>query len=162
VLVAVTVLASCTEDRPPSAKSTPPETSTGDGTAPGTTQDTGMTTSTAGPTRLLAPGPASATGLTARADCVGTPPRPLVRLRWSPSKAGSQRIDVAATGSGLANRQFRSSAELSPDTASLTWDSAEGEAEHHWRVLTKTPAGWVPSEEATFTGPGCVGADRAG
>lgn len=136
---------------------TPPESPRR--STPGTSH--GATPATS-PARVLPPGPASATGLVANGECVGTPPRPTVILRWTPSGAGLQRVDVAITADGLAGGRFLSSGELPADAGRLDWDQARGEAEHHWRVLTRTATGWVSSQESVFTGPGCVGADRAG
>ena len=90
---------------------------------------------------------------------MGTPPRPLVTLRWSPWGAGPQRIDVATTAEGLSSGNYLSSEELPPEANTLRWERAQGEAEHHWRVLTHTAGGWVSSVGAIFAGPGCVGAD---
>lgn len=90
---------------------------------------------------------------------MGTPPQALVTLRWSPSGAGAQRIDVATTGEGLATGTYLSSEELSSDATTFRWEWAQGEAEHHWRVLTRTAGGWMSSVEAVFAGPGCVGVD---
>jgi hypothetical protein len=93
---------------------------------------------------------------------VGTPPRAVVYLRWTPSGAGRQRVDVATVATGLTSGNYQSSDELPGDVDALDWTRASGEAEHHWRVLTRTVAGWVPSVEGLFTGPGCVGADYQG
>lgn len=100
--------------------------------------------------------------MTVTADCVGTPPRPHVVLRWVPSRAGNQRVDVATTGAGLASGDFMSSDELPADATTIDWTRAQGVAEHRWRVLTRTADLWISSAEAVFTGPGCVGADSAG
>jgi hypothetical protein len=76
-----------------------------------------------------------------------------------PSRVGGQRVDVATTADGLTSGGFISSDDLPADATTIDWTRAEGEAEHHWRVLTRVPDGWASSSEAMFPGPGCVGAD---
>jgi hypothetical protein len=72
-----------------------------------------------------------------------------------------QRVDVWLTPDDLSAGRFSSTDELPAETSTLEWTRAQGEAEHHWRVLTATSGGWVPSESAIFAGPGCVGVDEA-
>jgi hypothetical protein len=111
------------------------------------------------PTPVLELGTSSATALASQADCVGTPPAPLVVLTWLPSGAGQQRVDVADSDRGFDGGAFASSDLLDPAAATLEWRDARGESRQSWRVLTLTPGGWVPSATATFDGPGCVGVD---
>jgi hypothetical protein len=80
-------------------------------------------------------------------------------MRWTASGAGRQRVDVSVLSNGFDTGQFESSAVLSPNTTDLVWERAHGEAQHRWRVLTRTPDGWVSSRQALFSGPGCVGVD---
>lgn len=102
--------------------------------------------------------PAAATALRSTVGCRGEPPRARVVLRWTPSGAGAQRVDVSVLDGGFAGT-FASSRPLPPDRAVLGWPEPGGEATHFWRVRTRVGGRWVDSETATFTGPGCVGVD---
>jgi hypothetical protein len=101
----------------------------------------------------------SAASLRASAQCIGTPPKPIAYLRWTPSGAGAQRVDVTLFADGFATRHFDHSVRLSPARSRLSWRRVSGEAIHHWRVLTRVKGRWYSSAIATFDGPGCVGAD---
>ena len=103
--------------------------------------------------------PAAATALRSTVGCRGEPPRARVVLRWTPSGAGAQRVDVSVLDDGFAAGTFASSRPLPPDRAVLGWPEPGGEAMHFWRVRTRVDGRWVDSETATFTGPGCVGVD---
>lgn len=109
-------------------------------------------------TGATAGGPA-ATGLRATPECAGAPPRPVVHLRWTPSGAGRQRVQVAVVRDGFRTGDFERSRRLPAERRRLDWHRARGEAQHHWRVVTRNGGRRARSEIAQFTGPGCVGAD---
>lgn len=111
----------------------------------------------AGPLALAGGG--AATNLSAAAECVGGPPRPAVHMRWTPSRAGRQRVQVTVFSDGFATGRVERSERLSRTRKKLTWRAAHGEAKHYWRVMTRINGRSVPSEVSTFMGPGCVGAD---
>ncbi len=104
-------------------------------------------------------GGGAATGLTATAECVGGPPEPVVHMHWDPSGDGRQRVQVTVFADGFATGRIDRSRRLSSRQSRLTWRRAQGEAKHYWRVMTRIDGRSVPSEIATFEGPGCVGAD---
>lgn len=104
-------------------------------------------------------GGGAATNLRATAECVGGPPAPAVHMRWRPSGAGRQRVQVTIFSDGFATGRVERSRRLSPSRRRLTWSRAHGEATHYWRVMTRVDGRSVPSEVSTFMGPGCVGAD---
>jgi hypothetical protein len=95
--------------------------------------------------------------LRATVSCEGAPPRAVARLRWRPSRAGRQRVDVTVLRFDPGD--FQSSRLLGRTRARLDWKRVAGEAVHRWRVLTRVGRRWVTSRTAAFTGPGCVGAD---
>lgn len=128
---------------------------------PTTTATTGTLSTTMGspPPGVTQGGPGSATRLSASSGCEGTPPRDVVRMRWQPSGAGRQRIDVTVLDNGFQPGTFESSHVLGAGESSLRWDHSRGEATHYWRVVTLVSGRWVASQTASFEGPGCVGSD---
>jgi hypothetical protein len=101
-------------------------------------------------------GRGAATNLTAnRYDDPAQPARALVKLQWTPaSQQGSeQRIVVTIFSDGFRRGAFDVSSPLSSNQTSLVWDKLQGEAIHHWKVLTLQPSGWVLSQTGTFEGP---------
>lgn len=106
-----------------------------------------------------APQRKAATQLSATSRCAGTPPRAVASLRWKPSRAGRQRVDVTVLEDGFSKRAYDSSSRFSRTRHALTWRRVSGEATHYWRVLTAVNHRWYRSATGTFPGPGCVGAD---
>ncbi len=101
----------------------------------------------------------AASHLKASSRCAGMPPKAVASLRWRPSRAGRQRVDVTVLKDGFATRRFDSSSRLGRTRNHVTWRRVKGEARHYWRVLTAVNHRWYRSATGSFAGPGCVGTD---
>ena len=79
-------------------------------------------------------------------------------LTWVPAtkRGQEQKLQVTIYRNGFDSGDFKLSESLPPGKSSYTW-SPQGQAVHQWRVLTRHPDGWIPSETARFEGPSCVG-----
>lgn len=110
-------------------------------------------------TLVIRAGAGGATDLQARAECIGTPPRPVVHLRWTPGGRGRQRVDVSVIDNSFEPGTYESSELLGAATSDLDWHRARSEATHLWRVLTEADDAWIASATGRFDGPGCVGVD---
>jgi len=169
------VVASATTSaaRPPEASPTSPAPTTGGSSSsssappstsgtPGPSTDGAVSTSTApeDTSPIVNGGPSAATSLNAASSCEGTPPAPVVRFRWQPSGAGEQRLDVTVLADGFETGDYETVARLAAGADGFDWGGAAGEAEHRWRVLTRSGDVWVASDTAVVAGPGCVGVDE--
>ncbi|MFN2470735.1 MAG: hypothetical protein ABR583_07045 [Gaiellaceae bacterium] len=82
--------------------------------------------------------------------------RSYARLRWKPVGTGVQRVVVTIFRAGFETGNFEVSGPVGPRVGSITWYRVHGQAIHRWRVLTRTPRGWVPSVTVAFRGPPCI------
>jgi hypothetical protein len=111
-------------------------------------------------TILSGGGARAASGLEAVAGCSETEPRTeTLKLRWAlADKPGSaQRIAITIYSELFDDGRYESSPLLLADQTSFDWDGVAPGAVHFWRVLTRHPDGWVPSETARFTPGACIG-----
>lgn len=142
-------------DDPPSSSSTT-TTPTSSPVAP--TSTTSVSQALGGRPVLAVGARPAATALTASADCRrGDVGRPVATLSWTPAspRGSEQRVAVTIYRDGFERGDFRVGQALAADQATFEWERIEGQALHHWRVLTLHPDGWQPSETATFEGPVC-------
>lgn len=142
------------DDQPPG--SSPPASHSPGSTAPPGTSPPPPTSSAPVST---SPG-VGASELRAESRCAGTPPAPVTDFWWNPTGRGPQRVDLTALSDGFATGRYETVATLPADAATFRLDGPDGEAKHHWRVLTQEGERWISSEVATFQAPGCVGADQ--
>lgn len=100
----------------------------------------------------------AATGLQARSECSSVAPGlGVATLRWEAGQAGSgsQRIDITEFREGFDTSRFQASAEISASRVSAALQAPTPGINYYWRVLRRTPAGWVPSPIGRFSGPVC-------
>lgn len=103
-------------------------------------------------------GAQAATGLAGKAECrPAEAGRSFARLSWTPaaSTGSEQRVAVTIYRDGFEHGTYRVGPALPPDRTTFDWEPLEGQAVHHWRVLTLQPDGWRPSSTAGFDGPTC-------
>ena len=95
--------------------------------------------------------------LSVRADCdrvnAGLP---LAVFSWAPPDEydGRQRIDITPYRNGFASDDFES-IRLEAKQTILEWSGGEAGINYYWRVLTRTPDGWVASTIARYEVPTC-------
>jgi beta-lactamase class A len=120
-------------------------------------------TRTAGPTPSPTPAPpprptaAIGPGIMV-AQCLGTG-RDAVRTTflWTPSRSGSQWLDLSVFNNGFAPGTFVSTGALSPAMYGFVWGGMLEGTTHFARVNTLTSAGWQTSETLAFYTPVCGG-----
>ena len=95
--------------------------------------------------------------LSVRADCdrvnAGLP---LAVFSWTPPDEydGRQRIDITPYRNGFASDDLES-IRLEAKQTTLEWSGGEAGINYYWRVLTRTPDGWVASTIARYEVPTC-------
>lgn len=95
--------------------------------------------------------------LSVRADCdrvnAGLP---LAVFSWaSPEEYdGRQRIQITPYRNGFATDLFEAIA-LEAKQTTVEWSGGEAGINYYWRVLTRTPDGWVASTIARYEVPTC-------
>jgi hypothetical protein len=102
----------------------------------------------------------AATDLRAEAVCSDTRLGTAVAtLSWSLPAGQEQvealRVDVTAFREGFRTEQFETIAVLPPSQNSVEWDQGEPGINYYWRVLARTPRGWIASEIARYKVPIC-------
>lgn len=103
-------------------------------------------------------GPGAATGLEAQTECDAATHQGVAKLSWkaAESPGSEQQVMVTIYPGGFEAGVFETSGALPPDQSSVSWERPGPLALHTWRVITRQPEGWVPSETSTFTGPSCL------
>jgi hypothetical protein len=81
----------------------------------------------------------------------------VVNMRWKAGAAlqSDQRVDVTKFAEGFATGKFQATRALPPALISVAMEKPEPGVSYYWRVLTRTPAGWVPSGTYRFDAPTC-------
>jgi len=79
-----------------------------------------------------------------------------MRLTWRPAAAGAQLVAIATRPDGFETGRYTVSADLPAGQDQFSLSPVEPGGVYLWRVLTRSGAGWVASDTATFTGPTCV------
>lgn len=99
----------------------------------------------------------AASNLTVRSDCDQTDiGRPLAAFSWTPAgRLGQQRVEITPFRNGFSLRRVEVIGEVAPDRATLQWRGGEAGINYYWRVLTRTPDGWVASRAARYEVPTC-------
>lgn len=107
---------------------------------------------------ITGPGLPPAKDLKVRADCdrvnAGLP---LAVFSWtSPDEyKGTQRVEITPYRTGFASKNFQAIGELEDKQKTFEWSGGEAGGNYYWRVLTRTPDGWVASETARYEVPTC-------
>jgi hypothetical protein len=104
-------------------------------------------------------GPGAASGLEAATTCNETDLRQgIALLEWKVADEPGieQRVEITIFLDGFERSDFEVSPTLPPDESHFEWDQLSGQANHFWRVSTRHPDGWIPSEPSIFEGPTCV------
>lgn len=104
--------------------------------------------------------PASADGATLEASATCSPSRLRgidVELSWQVELAQKEgyRVDVSMFGDGFQKGRYLTSGELSAASGGLLFEEALPGIYYYWRVLTRTPDGWVVSGNGRFDAPIC-------
>ena len=105
------------------------------------------------------------TELGAAGECSSTRMRGIdVTLRWevTRSQVEAHRIDITMFHDGFKTGRYLTSGERpvasgarSATQGQLLFETAEPGLYYYWRLLTKTPAGWVVSGSGRFDSPTC-------
>jgi hypothetical protein len=74
---------------------------------------------------------------------------------WTPSKAGTQYLDLSVFNNGFAPGTFLSVGGFGPTMYGYVWDGLAPGTTHFARVNSYTSAGWLPSQTLAFYTPIC-------
>ncbi|MEM8649907.1 MAG: hypothetical protein AAGF54_05195, partial [Pseudomonadota bacterium] len=66
-----------------------------------------------------------------------------------------QRIDITPFRNGFESNSFDTIGELESTRSEMVWDGGEPGINYYWRVLTRTPEGWVSSDISRYEAPTC-------
>jgi hypothetical protein len=103
-------------------------------------------------------GSGAATYLQVNARCSQTNPGMRVaKFSWqvAAEPGEAQRLDLTMFRGGFERGQFETIARLSATQSAADSDKGDPGINYYWRVLTLTPAGWVPSDTARYEAPIC-------
>lgn len=80
-----------------------------------------------------------------------------VVLRWEVKREDieSYRIDLSEFGDGFAKGRYLTSGSLSREAKLIAFEDARPGLYYYFRLLTKTPKGWVVSGTGRFDAPIC-------
>lgn len=98
------------------------------------------------------------TELEAVGQCSRTKPRGIeVTLGWEVTRSPieAHRIDITMFRDGFAKGRYVTSGERPAAERQLIFDAAGAGGYYYWRLLTKTPQGWVVSGTGRFEAPIC-------
>lgn len=107
---------------------------------------------------LTEPGLPSANDLEVRANCdrvnAGLP---LAVFSWTAADGykSRQRVEITPYRTGFAAKSYEAIGELEDNQKTLEWGGGEAGINYYWRVLTRTPDGWVASDTARYEVPTC-------
>lgn len=132
-------------------------TRTGTRTPTGSRTPTSVPTATATPSPPALPAPAQGPGLMVT-ECRGATDRSVrAILLWTPSRAGTQWLDLSIFNNDFAPNTFVSVGPLGSGAWGFVWDGLLQGTTHYARVNTLTPAGWMPGQTLAFYTPVCDG-----
>jgi hypothetical protein len=103
------------------------------------------------------------TEMAAHARCSSVVPRQIdVTVTWHVERKDAQahRVDVTSFSDGFTRGSYLTSGERQVSVAQLPFEDAEPGIFFYWRVLTKTPEGWVVSGTGRFEAPICPADDE--
>jgi len=98
------------------------------------------------------------TAMHADARCSRFIPRGIdVNLTWSSGRAGGEafRVDITPFSDGFEKGTYLTSGERPAFVKELFFAEAQPGIDYYWRLLTKTPAGWVVGGAGRFDAPIC-------
>lgn len=96
----------------------------------------------------------AAAELHAEVECTA-PNVAVAHLRWAPAPEPGREQVVQVTVHSFKPGDFDASDALDAGAAELAWTDLQGQAIHHWRVVTRHDDRWLASETATFQPPTC-------
>ncbi len=80
----------------------------------------------------------------------------VIALSWKAGEgSGDQRIDLTMFRDGFVRGRYQTSGRLPHGQGSAGVEAPEPGIRYYWRVLTETPAGWIPSAVERFEVPVC-------
>lgn len=80
----------------------------------------------------------------------------VIALRWQAGEeVADQRVDLTKFRDGFEKGRYETSGRLPRHQRSAGLEGPEPGIRYYWRVLTETPAGWVPSTVERFEVPVC-------
>jgi|GEM_PF-2093753 len=130
-------------------------------TPTGTRTPAGTPTPSPTPPPPPQPAPAQGPGLMV-AECRGTTDHSAQAIfLWTPSRAGTQWLDLSLVNNGFAPGTFVSAGALAPQSWGFVWTGLLEGTTHFARVNTLTRAGWLPSQTLAFYTPVCSGQHAA-
>lgn len=115
------------------------------------------TTPTPSPAPSPPPAPAEGPGLMV-AECRGAADHSARAIfLWTPSRAGTQWLDISIFNNGFAPGTFVAAGAFAPQSWGFVWDGLLQGTTHFARVNTLTAAGWMSSQTLAFYTPVCSG-----
>lgn len=102
---------------------------------------------------------AGASALAPAAKCHPTRYRAsIVALEWQVAAGegtSAQRVDISKFREGFTSGRYDTTVHLSAATSGVSVEAPEPGINYYWRVLTKSPNGWVSSPVSRFEVPVC-------
>ncbi len=104
-----------------------------------------------------APAPAQGPGIMV-AECAEVASNAVrVFFLWTPSRSGTQWLDLSVFNNGFAPGSFVTTGGLGPQAWGFVWTGILEGTTHFARVNTLTSAGWKPGDTLAFYTPVCSG-----
>ena len=103
------------------------------------------------------PAPALGPGIMLAECAAATPNGVRVFFLWTPSRSGTQWLDLSLVNNGFTPGTFVSTGAVAPPTWGWVWTGILEGSTHFARVNTLTAAGWKPGETLAFRTPLCSG-----
>ncbi len=80
----------------------------------------------------------------------------VIALSWRAGQGnGDQRVDITKFRDGFDLGRYQTSGRLPHGQTAAGVEAPEPGLRYYWRVLTETPAGWIPSAVERFEVPVC-------
>ncbi len=80
----------------------------------------------------------------------------VIALSWRAGEgSGDQRLDFTPFRDGFDQGRYQTSGRLPHGQTAAGVEAPEPGLRYYWRVLTETPAGWIPSAVERFEVPVC-------